>query len=64
MADLYEVYDGVVELQPMLLRRIACGTNPDYRYVKALAACYELQEFLANILPELPEGEGEWVVHE
>lgn len=58
--DLRKMYDDVVELQEDLKRKIAMEALADYtiptvhgplinyRQVKALAASYELQEYLAN----------------
>lgn len=51
---LRELYDAVVNLQEMLRIELHIGTDliarptDDYRHIKALAATYELQEYLAN----------------
>ncbi len=47
-------YDMIIAEQERLKRQDATG---NYRLCKALAACYELQEYLANILAEYPEKE-------
>ena len=51
---LHELYDAVVTLQEMLRIELHIGTDlidrptDDYRHIKALAATYELQEYLVN----------------
>lgn len=55
LQDLYDAIQILLQLlsqdlnDPVLLR-------PDYRKVKALAACYELNDYLAGELP--PDIEG------
>ncbi len=50
--DLRAVYDAILELQERLVAQhhdaeIGCL---DYRAIKALAATYELQDYLANAI--------------
>lgn len=55
-AHLKALYDGIVALEHDLE---ACHDDPlgrpAYRLVKALAACYELQDYLANQMAADPE---------
>jgi len=54
------MYDGIIELQSELRFEIQSYTllsEVDYRLVKALAASYELQDYLANKLAEEPDQE-------
>lgn len=53
--DLRDTYDAIMELQHDLRYEIQSYTllsEADYRKVKALAACYELQDYLANRIAE------------
>lgn len=51
---LQELYDAVVNLQEILRTELHIGTDliarptDDYHHIKALAATYELQEYLAK----------------
>lgn len=51
---LQELYDAIVNLREVLRNELHTGTDliarptDDYRHIKALAATYELQEYLAN----------------
>ena len=53
--DYSRFYDYVVEEEEQLIRM---DVKDDYRLCKALAACYELQEYLANRIAE--EGKEDW----
>lgn len=60
MMDLKAMYDGIMELQGELRYEIQSNvllSEVDYRLVKALGACYELQEYLAGRLAEEPDQE-------
>ena len=50
--DYEQFYDFVVQ-EAALLR--TTDTANDYRLCKALAACYELRDYLANRIAELVE---------
>jgi len=53
--DLRDVYDAIIDLQHDLRFEIQSYTllsEADYRKVKALAATYELQDYLANRIAE------------
>lgn len=53
--DLRAMYDDIIDLQGNLRFEIQSHTllsEVDYRKVKALAATYELQEYLANQIAE------------
>ena len=53
--DLRAMYDAIIELQHDLRFEIQSYTllsEADYRKVKALAATYELQDYLANRIAE------------
>lgn len=53
MIDLRQTYDSMLELQAELRFEIQSATTLDevsYRTFKALAATYELQEYLANAI--------------
>jgi hypothetical protein len=62
---MQELYDAVVNLQEMLRNELHNGTDlvarpaDDYRHIKALAATYELQEYLANRIATTGENETE-----
>ena len=50
--DYQKFYDFVVQEEKTLKEKDVSG---DYRLCKALAACYELHEYLANRLGEMVE---------
>ena len=50
--DYRQFYDYVMEEEKRLM---SLDVLQDYRLCKALAACYELQEYLANRLGEMVE---------
>ena len=55
--ELRFLYDTIIKLA----KRLELDQNdwilgrPDYRKVKALGACYELQEYFANMLADTEE---------
>ena len=53
--DYRAAYDMIMELQAELIEDHddPLSQRPDYQKVKALAATYELQDFLANRIAEL-----------
>lgn len=50
--DYEQFYNFVVEEEARLK---AMNVSSDYRLCKALAACYELQDYLANRIGEMVE---------
>ena len=50
--DYPQFYDFVVEEQRRL-EDMGVDVIKEYRLCKALAACYELQDYLANIIGEM-----------
>ena len=50
--DYRQFYDYVMQEEDRLT---ALDVRQDYRLCKALAACYELQDYLANRLGEMVE---------
>ena len=70
LVNLHQLYQGVLELQEGLQAQYhdAEAGCLDYRVIKALAATYELQDYLAGriaieeaLIGELPEGMEEEV---
>lgn len=55
--ELHYLYEDITKLAQCLetdQSDLILG-RPDYRKVKALGACYELQEYLANTLAHMEE---------
>lgn len=56
--DLRAMHDGILELQSDLRYQIQAYTllpEADYKLVKALGACYELEEYLAGAIAQAVE---------
>jgi len=55
--ELHLLYNDIAELAKRLEvdQKDSTLSRPDYRKVKALGACYELQEYLANMLADTEE---------
>lgn len=53
MIDYLSLYDLIMELETELQQTEEINESRNYQKVKALSACYELQDFTANRIAEL-----------
>lgn len=57
LKNLNKLYDGIIELQRELEGMVALSDGGWYSDVKALAATYELQDYLASAIAKFSESD-------